>query len=104
MDSLPFGKHRGVPIDSVPTDYLTWFLANMQALRPATRMMVEAALARRSAGTWADPGPTERPRSKPPTERSPKAEPSTDLTCPACGVRLFITLSDIAPGDDAVPF
>lgn len=31
---MPWGKHKGIPIDQVPRDYLVWALKNMDACRP----------------------------------------------------------------------
>jgi len=33
-DPMPWGKHKGIPIECVPQDYLRWALANMDACRP----------------------------------------------------------------------
>ena len=33
-DPMPWGKHKGIPIDQVPRDYLVWALKNMDACRP----------------------------------------------------------------------
>ena len=40
MRSLPFGKHRGTPLEKVPTQYLRWVLSTVDldrypGLRPA---------------------------------------------------------------------
>lgn len=47
IKTLPFGKHRGQPIASVPASYLAWMLEKMPDLRPDTRAGVELELQRR---------------------------------------------------------
>jgi hypothetical protein len=41
---MPFGKHKGRPLDAMPTDYLRW-LVNLPNLRPAMRWAVVEELA-----------------------------------------------------------
>lgn len=43
--SIPFGKHKGVPICDVPRDYLTWCAENLTST--VLRLMVVAELERR---------------------------------------------------------
>lgn len=43
--SMPFGKHKGVPICDVPRDYLTWCAENLTST--ALRLMVVAELEHR---------------------------------------------------------
>jgi hypothetical protein len=31
-DTMPFGKHKGKPLESVPLDYWMWALENMDSL------------------------------------------------------------------------
>jgi hypothetical protein len=46
---MPFGKHRGQALGSLPTDYLDWLLG-WDGLRPGLRRDVQAVMAwRRSA-------------------------------------------------------
>lgn len=33
-EPIPFGKHKGIPIDQVPRDYLGWALRNMDCCNP----------------------------------------------------------------------
>ena len=33
-DAMPWGKHKGIPINQCPRDYLVWALRNMDACRP----------------------------------------------------------------------
>lgn len=33
-DPMPWGKHKGLPIDTIPVDYLRWCLANTDACNP----------------------------------------------------------------------
>ncbi len=35
-DAMPFGKHKGTPIDQVPADYLGWCLREMDACNPGS--------------------------------------------------------------------
>jgi hypothetical protein len=41
---LPFGRHKGLPLRSVPTDYLVWVLCKFDGLRPETRLAIERYL------------------------------------------------------------
>lgn len=46
MRSLPFGKHRGTPLEKVPTQYLRWVLSSVDLDRyPGLRPAIEARLA-----------------------------------------------------------
>jgi len=45
VQSLPFGKHKGVPISDVPRDYLVWCAENITSSGPW--LMVTAELERR---------------------------------------------------------
>ena len=47
---MPFGKHRGEPIEDLPSDYIDWALANLDSLRPAIREEMEAQLTMRGGG------------------------------------------------------
>jgi DNA polymerase III epsilon subunit-like protein len=49
LRSLPFGKHRGRPIDAVPTDYLEWLVKAATSISDDARLTVKAELERRSA-------------------------------------------------------
>lgn len=40
---MPFGKHRGTPVDELPENYLTWVWENVR-LREPLRSAVEDAL------------------------------------------------------------
>lgn len=42
---FPFGKHKGVPITSVPKKYLRWAVENMDALTLGQREEIEELLA-----------------------------------------------------------
>jgi hypothetical protein len=44
---MPFGRHRGVPLDQLPTGYLAW-LAQLDDLRDPLRRAVIAECARRA--------------------------------------------------------
>ena len=44
---MPFGKHRGEPIEDLPSDYIEWSLANLDSLRPAIKEEMEAQLTMR---------------------------------------------------------
>lgn len=46
MRSLPFGKHRGTPLEKVPTQYLRWVLSTVDLDRyPGLRPAIKARLA-----------------------------------------------------------
>jgi len=50
--NMPFGKHRGQPLEEVPTSYLQWLLDNCD-LRPQLQEAVEEELGQR----WSQPPP-----------------------------------------------
>lgn len=37
VERMPFGKHRGRPLRSVPRDYLEWVVANIVKFKPLVR-------------------------------------------------------------------
>jgi len=49
LRSLPFGKHRGQPIDLVPTDYLEWLIKAATSISEDARLTAKEELLRRSA-------------------------------------------------------
>lgn len=48
VQSLPFGKHRGVPLKDVPLDYIQWALENMDKLDKDQRYSLQIQLQRRA--------------------------------------------------------
>lgn len=46
--AMPFGKHRGAPLGTLPSDYLEWLLS-WDGLRPGLRRDIEAVLAWRES-------------------------------------------------------
>jgi predicted DNA-binding transcriptional regulator AlpA len=56
-----FGRHKGRPIESVPTRYLTWAATNAENVSPDLRATIVAELKRRS-----DADPTITPAPPPP--------------------------------------
>ena len=38
---MPFGKHKGEPVEGVPEPYLCWVLENVDNLRPTLRDEIE---------------------------------------------------------------
>jgi hypothetical protein len=47
MIFMPFGRHRGEPLEQVPFDYLTWVLRGCERLDPWLRKAIEAELEQR---------------------------------------------------------
>lgn len=41
---MPFGKHKGTPLDQVPRDYLQWALKNATLVKPGLRGEIELVL------------------------------------------------------------
>lgn len=41
---MPWGKHKGVPINRVPRDYLVWAINNADAMRPELRAVIQLVL------------------------------------------------------------
>jgi len=41
VSTMPFGKHRGKPLQDVPMDYLRWALTNLRDLDPDLRTAIE---------------------------------------------------------------
>ena len=41
---MPFGKHRGVPLEQVPEAYLLWLLDNCRQLSPTLREAIQQQL------------------------------------------------------------
>jgi hypothetical protein len=69
---MPFGKHKGEPFSSIPSDYLWWLLRECDLKYPL-RVAVEAELNWR--GEWNDPEP---PEPDPPPYQEATAEPPPD--------------------------
>lgn len=42
---MPFGKHKGEPVEDVPAEYLHWFLENVERISPALQEEMEKQLA-----------------------------------------------------------
>jgi DNA polymerase III epsilon subunit family exonuclease len=49
LRTLPFGKHRGQPIDSIPTDYLQWLIKAATSISDDARLTAKEELLRRSS-------------------------------------------------------
>ena len=58
--TLPFGRHKGQPLGTVPTSYLTW-LAGTVKLSTGLRNAVAAELVRRGIQAPPPPVPAEKP-------------------------------------------
>lgn len=58
---MPFGKHKGTPLEDVPDDYLWWVLGKCDNVNP---YLIEAI--RRRLGVTATPPPPPPPRPPPP--------------------------------------
>jgi Putative quorum-sensing-regulated virulence factor len=82
--SLPFGKHKGVPLADVPRSYLEWALAEGVLRSEALRRAVQAELARR--GSRGEPAPGDAVQPRPRKAGSPATAPtgpSPGLLAPA---------------------
>ena len=47
MSVMPFGKHRGEPLDQVPVKYLKWCLREIKTLSPDLKASINAVLSGR---------------------------------------------------------
>jgi exodeoxyribonuclease X len=47
--TMPFGKHKGEPVEDLPSDYIEWLLAECE-LRPALQKELENQLVGRQGG------------------------------------------------------
>lgn len=45
MPTMPFGKHKGKPIDACPRDYLRWVLTHVEGLAPPIRAAITGLVA-----------------------------------------------------------
>ncbi len=59
---MPFGRHKGRPISSIPTNYLVWLVENVVFDSEALRAAVEAELSERYRSRRKTP-----PTAPPPT-------------------------------------
>ncbi len=66
---MPFGKHRGKRLQSIPTEYLVWLRDENDTLDAALRKEVEHELGRRDDV----PPPANEPPPPPPPEKQKKA-------------------------------
>ena len=58
MLTMPFGKHRGMPLNRVPPDYLVWVLDNVDLTnRPTLEEEIRIQLGLESAYRRPGPGP-----------------------------------------------
>ena len=55
---LPFGKHKGKPINEVPRDYLVWLIGNATIQKPGLREEIEAYLGLPKGSTKNPANPT----------------------------------------------
>jgi hypothetical protein len=72
--NMPFGKHKNVAVEKLPTDYIGWALENMDRLRDDLRGELTAELEKRG-----DPSGDQRRDSNddPPTRQAPADAPMT---------------------------
>lgn len=78
---MPFGRHQGRPLSTVPRGYLHWLLDNAKDLRPETRQAITAYLGTASPPT---PPPEQDPTTRIRGERKRRAvDPPT---CGRCGL------------------
>lgn len=65
--TMPWGKHRGLPFDEIPTDYLVWVLCEAEAARPGLKALVRAELLQRGVEVEEEAeGSRQAPPSPPP--------------------------------------
>jgi hypothetical protein len=78
---MPFGKHKGAELDTIPAGYLTWLITT--ELRDLLRDAVVAELARRKSSTSTTTATanhaTRGPARRRPTRRPSRERPSRCL-------------------------
>ena len=79
MIVMPWGRHKGVPIDELDSGYLVWVLENAQRLAPHLATAIWAELCERFG--------TERPPSSPETRRKPCPDVALASRIVAAGLR-----------------
>ncbi len=72
---MPFGKHRGKRLQSIPTEYLVWLRDENDELDAALRKEVLHELGRRDDV----PASANEPPPPPPPEKKKKAAPAKDV-------------------------
>jgi hypothetical protein len=94
--SLPFGKHKGRPIDEVPVDYLQWMAG--QKLQPGTRQMIAESLGRRGSTVPHQPAARQthtRQAGRPAARPAAKPDYAYALIpCPGCGTVLRVAVTE----------
>lgn len=69
VDRMPFGKHRGTPLRSIPRDYLEWFLKNIEGCDDIKRS-IAVVIAEWNWTRSSQPRPQRsKKKRKPPRER-----------------------------------
>ncbi len=87
MSTMPFGKHKGLPLTELPGGYLSWLAEKFSEFHEPFRSALEAELARRGGamlpGVANGSEPTPAPRA-PARRRAPEAPASA--MCAICGL------------------
>lgn len=87
MTTMPFGKHRGVPLSELPGGYVEWLGDKLEEWREPFRSAIAAELDRRKGSTLpgslseSTPGPSRRG-----SVRRQASELPAPTVCDVCGL------------------
>jgi hypothetical protein len=107
VTTMPFGRHRGAPLNELPSDYVEWLGGKLDERREPFRSALASELERRNG--QARPGvgdgrpPTSVPRAP---ARRRAAESPREIVCNICGLGATAQrpLVHMSCTQDGVPF
>ena len=87
LTTMPFGRHRGVPLSELPGAYLDWLGAKLNEWREPFRSALAAEIARRKGPSLPNVvnGPKSAPTRRGSTRRSASELPPPAV-CDVCGL------------------
>jgi hypothetical protein len=78
--AMPFGRHKGTPLNELPGGYLDWLAAKLDEWREPFRSALADELGRRKEATASTPRPTHRGSAR------PASNVSAPTVCDICGL------------------